>query len=77
MLISIHCLSNSIDPKGEQYFVGIFFKNAKTAVAKIPDVTSGNTGSIELGVGNLTDYSSIITCPRLLNSKMNIQIIVF
>ena len=29
--------------------MGIFFKNAKTAVAKIPDVTSGNTGSIELG----------------------------
>tara|TARA_R110001599_G_scaffold161053_13_gene349116 strand:+ start:24995 stop:25219 length:225 start_codon:yes stop_codon:yes gene_type:complete len=49
VLISIHCSSNSIDPKGEQYFVGIFFKNAKTAVAKIPDVTSGNTGSIELG----------------------------
>tara|TARA_R110002096_G_scaffold43467_10_gene117227 strand:- start:3498 stop:3722 length:225 start_codon:yes stop_codon:yes gene_type:complete len=49
VLISIHCLSNSIDPKGEQYFVGIFFKNAKTAVAKIQDVTSGNKGSIELG----------------------------
>jgi hypothetical protein len=29
--------------------VGIFFKNVKIAVAKIQDVTSGNTGSIELG----------------------------